>query len=294
MLRGEFDLRQALIDGLLSAITAGVVNATVGRNLMGKIDDLLNGFNRACSFSGDTRVVMADGSTKPISEIELGDWVLSYQPETGRAGPREVTDVWAHADVLTDLVIDGSVVRTTEDHPFWNVTDGEWQRADQLDTGDHALTSDGGVATVGGFVPGTSAIGQAYNLSVDQLHTYYVTSGDDDVLVHNACRPPATDNYRGRYQADRWANDLPPVPKDWDVHHKIPQYYRDHPDFADFDFHDPSNLVGVQGSRSDNNIHQQITNEWSEFQRQNPNATRSEIEAFRDAIDSKYADAWWD
>lgn len=79
-----------------------------------------------------------------------------------------------------------------------------------------------------------------------------------------------------------------------DVQHEIPQYYRDHPDFADFDFHDPSNLVGVQGSRSDNNIHQQITNEWSDFQRQNPNATRAEIEAFRDQIDSRYSDYWWD
>ena len=39
----------------------------------------------------------------------------------------------------------------------------------------------------------------------------------------------------------------------------------DHPEFKDFDFHDPSNLQGVKGLRADVNIHQQITNEWGRF-----------------------------
>lgn len=71
------------------------------------------------------------------------------------------------------------------------------------------------------------------------------------------------------------------------------QYDRDHPDFADVDFHDPSNPVGVRQA-VEQHIHPQSANERSEFQRQSPIATRAEIEAFRDAIDTKYADAWWD
>ncbi len=35
------------------------------------------------SFSGDTLVLMADGSKKPIDEVEVGDWVVATDPETG-------------------------------------------------------------------------------------------------------------------------------------------------------------------------------------------------------------------
>jgi hypothetical protein len=104
---------------------------------------------------------------------------------------------------------------------------------------------------------------------------------------------PAEDNYRGRYQADLHEQDLERLPDDWDVHHRIPQEYMDHPEFADFDFHDPSNLQGVRGSRSDVNVHQDITNRWAEFRRQNPNAGRAQIEEFAAQIDDEFAAEWW-
>ena len=62
----------------------------------------------ACSFSADTEVLMADGTTKPISEIEVGDWVLAEDPETGRTrstrgeapvgAPRMVCAMMSHQD----------------------------------------------------------------------------------------------------------------------------------------------------------------------------------------------------
>ena len=76
---------------------------------------------------------MADGTTKPISEVEVGDEVLTYDPETGERGPRKVTDLWVHQDTLVDLEIGGSLIATTEDHPFWNETERRWQRADATD-----------------------------------------------------------------------------------------------------------------------------------------------------------------
>ncbi len=94
-----------------------------------------------CSFSGATLVEMSDGSTKPISEIKVGDEVVATDPETGRHGPRKVTHLWVHHDVLLILETATGQLVTTEDHPFWNATDGEFQRADQLDTGDELLPS---------------------------------------------------------------------------------------------------------------------------------------------------------
>jgi hypothetical protein len=37
----------------------------------------------ACSFSGATTVLMADGTRKPIEDIKVGDRVVATDPETG-------------------------------------------------------------------------------------------------------------------------------------------------------------------------------------------------------------------
>jgi len=130
---------------------------------------------------------MVDGTTKPISEVEVGDWVLAEDPETGERGAREVTHLWVHQDTIVDLEIDGHDVATTEDHPFWNHTDSEWQRADALDLGDLVLTADGATLTVDGMDWGSARTTTAYNLTVDDIHTYYVQVSDEPVLVHNVC-----------------------------------------------------------------------------------------------------------
>ena len=108
-----------------------------------------------------------------------------------------------------------------------------------------------------------------------------------------APRAPAPDNYRGRFNADRAARGEARLPDDWDAHHRIPQEYIDHPEFKDFDFHQPSNIQGVKGSRADVNIHQKITNEWTDFRALNPNATRAQIEEFAATMDAKYAQFWF-
>jgi len=83
------------------------------------------------------------------------------------------------------------------------------------------------------------------------------------------------------------------LPDDYDAHHRIPQDYIGHPEFAGFDFHDPSNLQGVKGSRADVNVHQRITNDWAAFQAQHPHAPRAQIEEFAKEMDDKYAEHWF-
>ncbi len=103
----------------------------------------------------------------------------------------------------------------------------------------------------------------------------------------------ALDNYRGRYNAWKHAQGKPRLPDDYDAHHKIPLRYQDHPEFQEFDFHDPSNIEGVKGSRADVNIHKDITNEWESFHSSNPNASRADIESFADDIYDKYSSHWF-
>ncbi|WP_082159671.1 polymorphic toxin-type HINT domain-containing protein [Micromonospora sp. HK10] len=138
------------------------------------------------SFSGETEVVMADGTTKRLDEIKRGDEVIATDPETGEQGPRVVEHVWVHLDELVDLEIGGGVLTTTEDHPFWNQTDRQWQRADQLDRGDFVRGPEGRLQEVNGLRPWSARMALAYNLTVNEIHTYYVIAGNAPVLVHNA------------------------------------------------------------------------------------------------------------
>ncbi|PZV89404.1 intein C-terminal splicing region/intein N-terminal splicing region [Micromonospora phaseoli] len=146
--------------------------------------------NAYCSFTPDTRVLMADGTTKPISKIKPGDEVFARDPETGEYGSREVTATWVHRDKVLKLTIDGETVDTTADHPFWDDSRRQWRNAGDLIPGDLLLSVDGQSLEVDRL----TATGRAevvYNLTVAAIHTYYVVAGNTPVLVHNCGTRPS-------------------------------------------------------------------------------------------------------
>ncbi|MEU5260408.1 polymorphic toxin-type HINT domain-containing protein [Amycolatopsis sp. NPDC021455] len=73
---------------------------------------------------------------------------------------------------------------TTYHHPFYDVTRGAFVEAVDLQVGDRLQTADGGEATVEEVTPYHSTE-VTYDLTIDELHTYYVYAGDTPVLVHN-------------------------------------------------------------------------------------------------------------
>ena len=155
-----------------------------------KLMDELNDLRKvSCfrSFAANTYVLLADGTTKAISDFKIGDVVLAEDPITGKRGGRQVTHVWVHQDTLVDLEMEGGRrITTTEDHPFWNETDRAWQDAEELDPGDQLGTLNATALVVAdGLDVTTQHTADAYNLTVADLHTYYVLAGDTPVLVHN-------------------------------------------------------------------------------------------------------------
>jgi hypothetical protein len=104
-----------------------------------------------------------------------------------------------HADTVIDLVVDGDVITTTEDHPFWSVTDRRFERADELEPGEKLLAANGHVLATSGLILGSSRQGLAYNLSIQGMHTYYV--GASEVLDHNTCKDPLPTQGRGKTAA---------------------------------------------------------------------------------------------
>jgi hypothetical protein len=149
--------------------------------------------SKACSFTGETQVLMADGTTKPISQVRVGDEVLATDPETGEQVAKTVTHVWVHQDTVLDLEVKGEIITATEDHRFWNATDQEFQRADQLGRDDNVLTADWRPLSVTRLDGSTARDVTAYNLTIQDIHTYHV--GSNALLVHNDCEKPTNGNF---------------------------------------------------------------------------------------------------
>ncbi|MGW3353760.1 polymorphic toxin-type HINT domain-containing protein [Nonomuraea rubra] len=133
---------------------------------------------------------MADGTRKNIEDIDAGDEVRATDPKTGRTEAKKVTVVHRNIDTdMTDVTIktaDGrrSVLHTTAEHPFWNSTHKAWVNAGDLRSDDVLHTSDGRPAVVAEVrAYGSSRV--MYNLTVVDIHTYFVLAGNTPILVHN-------------------------------------------------------------------------------------------------------------
>ncbi|QYN18942.1 hypothetical protein K1T34_40650 [Amycolatopsis sp. DSM 110486] len=133
---------------------------------------------------------MADGSSKAIDQVHVGDKVTNSEPDGHDAEQHVVTAVHVTTtdksfDDLTFSTPDGSAtITTTAQHLFWDVTLHTWREADNLRVGDEVDSPDNGHITVVATRLYTAAI-ITYNLTIDDLHTYYVLAGGTPVLVHN-------------------------------------------------------------------------------------------------------------
>ncbi|WP_432836895.1 polymorphic toxin-type HINT domain-containing protein [Dactylosporangium sp. CA-092794] len=197
-----------------SAVIGGITGAFTGGRA---------GKNSPCgrhSFDPQTTVLMADGSTKKIEDVKVGDQVAATDPETGATQAKPVTKLWLNHDTeLTDVTVKTTaaadakpvasagrstvakaavalvaaaavvvgtttVLHTTQHHPFWNRTTGEWVNAADLKPGDALKTDDGASVEVTAVHNFTSAKDMR-DLTVADVHTYYVLTAAEAVLVHN-------------------------------------------------------------------------------------------------------------
>lgn len=173
--------------------------AKVAEEAVSIVEDAVGGAGKGAApkpvgckcFLAGTDVLMADGTTKDIDDVKRGDEVLATDPETGKTGKRKVTRLIVNEDdkhfsELTISTEDGPKKLTaTHEHPFWSPSEKQWVEASNLRPGMTLLTVDGSRA----FVEANRAYSKharTYNLTVDDLHTYYVLAEDTPVLVHNS------------------------------------------------------------------------------------------------------------
>jgi RHS repeat-associated protein len=147
------------------------------------------------SFSPDTLVLLADGESKPISELKVGDKVIGTDTKTGSSRARTVQAVLINHDTdLLDLVVidrvgHRSIVHTTAKHPIWDDTTHRWVPAAHLPVKHLLHTADGRTMRVLEMVVPTITSGYMWDLTVEQDHDFYVKAGAAAILVHNCLGP---------------------------------------------------------------------------------------------------------
>lgn len=126
-------------------------------------------------FAAGTPVLMSDGSTKAIEQIEVGDLVMAFDG-FGELVPQPVINLLHHESVevvkLNDIV-------TTKDHRFL-LDDGTYKAFGEIAIGEGLVLANGDTVTDWSREE-VEAKMDTYNLTVESLHTY-VAGG---FRVHN-------------------------------------------------------------------------------------------------------------
>ncbi|WP_404786855.1 RHS repeat-associated core domain-containing protein [Streptomyces pristinaespiralis] len=144
------------------------------------------------SFLPATTVLMADGSSKAIKDVALGDKVVATDPATGRETTRDVvgTIVTESDKDFVDLTVrsaagsGSSALISTVTHPFWVASEGRWIDAGDLVPGMRLSTPSEEQVTVVA-TRGFEQRQRTHDLTIDGVHSYYVNAGETPLLVHN-------------------------------------------------------------------------------------------------------------
>ena len=126
-MRSRYDLAQTATTGLLAAATAGLLRAAAGRSC----------------FATGTPLLTPTGP-KSIELLQVGDLILS-RSEDNPHGPleaKQVEEVFVRSAPLLHVHVDGQVIRTTAEHPFFAYNRG-WVAAGALRVGDRLASHDG-------------------------------------------------------------------------------------------------------------------------------------------------------
>ncbi|MBC6451700.1 RHS repeat-associated core domain-containing protein [Actinokineospora xionganensis] len=188
--------------------------------LMRKGMDKLKSLLKKCqkhSFPPGTLVLMADGSRKPIEEVDVGDEVVATDPETGESSGRKVTATWTHNDEpeRTELTVDvdgpagtaTTTISATDWHPFWVADLSDWVPVADVAVGSWLRTSSGTwvQVTAKRHFAGTGVV---HDLTVDGIHSYHVGAAAVSLLVHNCDGPTLELKYKASWtDAQRAAAD---------------------------------------------------------------------------------------
>ncbi|MBO5222578.1 MAG: hypothetical protein J6C26_09725 [Clostridia bacterium] len=167
---------QGAQDGLISGMVMGGVSSGIS---------VMRGNPMFCFVAGTT--VLTTLGKKAIETVQVGDMIPCVDHITGEVSEKRVVSTTVNkVDRLTELNIDGEIIRCTETHPF-QVKGKGWVDAANLVPGDCVYTKDWNTATVQcvNLITLSEPV-DVFNFEVEDCHTYFVD--DLCMLVHNQCK----------------------------------------------------------------------------------------------------------
>ncbi len=175
---GKVNLRGVAVSAGISAALGGVYR---GRSPSGCTH----------SFDRKTKVLLASGATVAIANVKIGDRVKATDPRTGQTTPQTVVALHLNRDTdLTDLVVrnrrgETEVLHTTQHHPFWDASRKAWVDAKDLTASRSTLVAPDGGSLALLSVRNYTDVKEMHDLTVANVHTYYVVAAGQPALVHN-------------------------------------------------------------------------------------------------------------
>ena len=145
------------------------------------------GTGKTCFLKG-TMITMADKTTKPIEQIQVGNLVMSYDEDTNLITHNKVIDRFYHQfDETNAYLIINNNIRVTENHVMyvpnnrWTEEPGDkWLRADHIIVGDYLYDTELNKVEVKSIEKINESV-VTYNFEVENTHTYFA----ENVIVHN-------------------------------------------------------------------------------------------------------------
>lgn len=150
-----------------------------------KHDIIYSQTSKTCStsscFTAGTKIAVENGY-KNIENIEVGDYVYSYNLETKTKELKKVLRTFIHQkDEIYTLKVNNQLIYTTEEHPFYVINKG-WINAEKLKFNDKLLSIKTGPTNIKNISKRNNKI-YVYNIEVEDNHNYLIT--EEEILVHN-------------------------------------------------------------------------------------------------------------
>ncbi len=152
-------------------------DAGIGSETAGDGAASSSGSAESC-FVGATLVLMADGTTRSIDAVRVGDRVAAYDFKKERRISAEVAGIFS-TSAQSYLRING--IGVTRRHPF-AVGPHRWKVAGTLMTGDTLF--EGSVVRIRA-IETIASESQVFNLTIGSVANFYVSDGNRAYLVHN-------------------------------------------------------------------------------------------------------------
>jgi hypothetical protein len=189
--------------------------------------------NPLCFVEG-TLILTAAGLVT-IESIERGNKVTSTNENTFEVAEKRVVETYIReTKKLLQLIINGELIRTTLEHPFYVKARG-FVSARELNIGDELYDAKGNVLAVeDSRLEVLEEAVKVFNFQVEDFHTYHV--GVNGVLVHNTCKGANTGKLIGSIDGltdaeKKVVNDLLEQGKNVEIIPKDPNSLVKTPDF---------------------------------------------------------------